>query len=123
MLTICELALLKIMHERISPNSMGMEYYARAFFALCLIRKASIRDVARITELDYKAAAHLLQNLQKANIVRESENEFEINLEENRLLELIEKHQKREFKWTIQKNPSKALKTTGQPLVYTIRAR
>lgn len=112
------------MHLRIAPNTMGMEYYARAFSALLRIERANVRDLCKLTELDSQSVSHVLKNLEKAEIVRSLKGlpgEFVINLETEKLLELIEKTQKKEFVWNY--NKTKTEKKNCQPLACTSAAR
>jgi sugar-specific transcriptional regulator TrmB len=123
---VSELALLKIMHQRISPNTTGMEYYSRAFSALLLIEQATVHDLCRLTELDYQSVSHLVKNLEKEEIIRSLNGqigEFVINLEPERLFGLIEKKQKKEFSWITARNKAKEKAKNSQALVCTIAAR
>ncbi len=114
------------MHLRIAPNTMGMEYYARAFSALLRIERANVRDLCKLTELDSQSVSHVLKNLEKAKIVRPLKGlpgEFAINLETEKLLELIEKTQKKEFVWAICRNKKEETRKNCQALACTSAAR
>jgi sugar-specific transcriptional regulator TrmB len=120
-LKVSELALLKIMHSRIGPNTMGMDYYARAFSALLRIERANLRDLCKLTELDSQSVSHLVKNLEKTGIILPLEGkpgEFVINLETEKLFEMIEKQEK-ELKWITVK---KTEKKTSHQLACTIAA-
>lgn len=86
---ISEIALLKIMHQRISPNAPCLEHFSKAFFALCLNEQANSSDVRRLTELDEKCAQYVLEKLSDAGIVTRYENEFLINISPDKIFELI----------------------------------
>lgn len=108
------------MHLRIAPNTMGMEYYARAFSALLRIERANVRDLCKLTELDSQSVSHLLKNLEKAQIVRPLKGlpgEFVINIETEKLLELIEKTQRKEFNWNYKSGKETETKS-GRLLAY-----
>ncbi len=114
------------MHLRIAPNTMGMEYYARAFSALLRIERANVRDLCKLTELDSQSVSHVLKNLEKAQIVRSLKGlpgEFAINIETEKLLELIEKTQKKEFVWAICRNKKEETRKNCRLLACTSAAR
>ncbi|MBU0635988.1 MarR family transcriptional regulator [Candidatus Micrarchaeota archaeon] len=92
-LNIGELALLKVLHERISPNTFSMEHYARTFSAFLVLEKASVQDLCRLTDLDAQSIQYLVKNLLEADIIHPHNGEFTINLSSQKLLELVEEYE------------------------------
>ncbi|MFH0955230.1 MAG: hypothetical protein V1777_03945 [Candidatus Micrarchaeota archaeon] len=125
-MNVLELALLKIMHERISPNSCSMEHYAKTFHALCISEQANRYDIQRLTGVDPKCAEHVLQKLAGAGIVSRDNGEFTINLQTEKLCRLITENEtpQRKPRWKPQLQNNTALpRKIFQPLVCTSRIR
>ena len=108
------------MHERISPITTGMEYYARAFSAFLMIQHASEKDLCRLTGLDHQIVRILVNNLEKKRIVRREKNGYSINIETEQLLALME-HERKEFKWIY--NKAKTENRLSTPLACAVAAR
>ncbi|GEM_PF-4488418 len=73
-----DLAMLRVMHAKIAPNTFSMDHYCKVFHFLTL-GNCTIKELCRFTELNESSIEHLLSNLQTHQIIHRHENTIRLN--------------------------------------------
>jgi len=86
-----ELAALKIMHQKIAPNTFSMEHYSKVFNVLTL-GDCTIHEISQFAELNEKTVEYLIQNLAQNHIVNRNDHIVHLNCSPQWLLSQLQKN-------------------------------
>jgi predicted transcriptional regulator len=75
---IDELACLKLMHQKIAPNTFSMEHYSRVFHVLTL-GPCTTKEIRAFTGLNAKVVDHILHNLEHNQLIALRDDRIHLN--------------------------------------------